>query len=43
MKSVICLVIALAAAGAGYTYYEHRQNTLVEIDVGSHQLSIQKN
>jgi hypothetical protein len=43
MNLVIYLVIALAAAGAGYAYYEHRQNTLVEIDLGSHQLSIQKN
>ncbi|HTC10393.1 MAG TPA: hypothetical protein VK726_16625 [Acetobacteraceae bacterium] len=43
MNVVIVFVIALAAAGAGYAYYEHRQNTLVEVDLGSHQLSIQKN
>jgi hypothetical protein len=43
MNLVLYVVIALVTAGAGYAYYEHRQNTLVEVDVGSHQLSIQKN
>jgi hypothetical protein len=43
MNFVVYLVIALVVAGGGYAYYEHRQNTLVEVDVGSHQLSIQKN
>jgi hypothetical protein len=43
MSFVLYVVIALVAAGAGYAYYEHRQNTLVEVDVGSHQVSVQKN
>jgi hypothetical protein len=43
MSAVIYVVIALVVGGVGYAYYEHRQNTLVEVDVGSHQLSVQKN
>jgi uncharacterized membrane protein YGL010W len=43
MSAVIYVVIALVVGGVGYAYYEHRQNTLVEVNVGSHQLSVQKN
>jgi hypothetical protein len=35
------LIVGLGAAG--FLYYQHKQNTLVELDVGSHSLSVQKN
>jgi hypothetical protein len=43
MSTIFLVVIALVVAGVGFAYYEHKQNTLAEVDIGSHQLSIQKN
>ena len=43
MSVVLYVVIALVVGGAGYAYYEHQQNTVAEVDVGSHSVSIQKN
>jgi len=40
---VICVVAVVVVAVAGGAYYQHRKNTLFEIDVGGHSLSVQKN
>jgi hypothetical protein len=41
--SWILVALAVVVIGGGVAYYEHRQNTLVELDVGSHSVVIQKN
>jgi len=38
---IVALVIGIGAAG--FVYYRHKQNTLVEMDIGSHSVSLQKN
>jgi hypothetical protein len=42
MMTVIYVVAAVIIVTVGYGIYQHQQNTLVEVDVGSHSLSIQK-
>jgi hypothetical protein len=42
-NGLLLIVIVIIIAGAGFAYYQHRQNTLLEVGVGSHTLSIQKN
>ena len=42
-NGILLIVIVVVIAGAGFAYYEHQQNTLLEIGVGGHTLSIQKN
>jgi hypothetical protein len=39
----VLLIVAVAIIVGGLAYYEHRQNTVAEVDVGNHSLSIQKN
>jgi hypothetical protein len=36
-------VILIVGIGVGFVYYQHKRNTLVELDVGSHSVSVQKN
>jgi hypothetical protein len=46
MRTVFYLasaVLFLGLGAAGFVYYQHRHNTLVELDVGSHSVSLQKN
>ena len=38
---IALLLIGITAAGAAY--YNHKRNTLLEIDVGSHGVTVQKN
>jgi hypothetical protein len=42
-NSVLLIVIIVIIAGGVFAYYLHRQNTLLEVGVGGHTLSIQKN
>ena len=42
-NSLLLIVIVVVIAGAAFAYYQHRQNTLLEVGVGGHTLSIQKN
>jgi hypothetical protein len=45
-RSALYAVVAVLLVGigvAGFAYYQHQQNTLLEVNVGSHGLSIQKN
>jgi len=43
-RNALLAVLAILVVGvAGFAYYQHRQNTLLEINVGQHALSIQKN
>jgi hypothetical protein len=45
-RSVFYLVSAVLIVGigaVGYVYYQYKHNTLVELDVGSHSVSVQKN
>lgn len=45
-KSVFYVVGAVLIAGvgaAGFMYYQHKHNTLVELDIGSHSVSVLKN
>jgi hypothetical protein len=39
----VIAVLVLGIGVAGFAYYQHKQNTLLEVNVGSHQLSVQKN
>jgi hypothetical protein len=39
----LLIVIIVVIAGAAFAYYQHRKNTLLEVGVGGHTLSIQKN
>lgn len=46
MRTVFYLagaVLFLAVGAAGFIYYQHKHSTLVELDVGSHSVSVQKN
>jgi hypothetical protein len=42
-NSLLLILIIVIIAGAAFAYYQHRQNTLLEVGVGGHTLSIQKN
>jgi hypothetical protein len=42
-NSLLLIVILVIISGVGIAYYQHRQNTLVEVGIGNHTLSIQKN
>jgi hypothetical protein len=42
-NNLLLIVIIVIIAGAGFAYYQHRLNTLLEVGVGGHTLSIQKN
>jgi hypothetical protein len=38
---IVALLVGIAAAGAAY--YNYKRNTLLEVDVGSHGLTVQRN
>jgi|HubBroStandDraft_5_1064220.scaffolds.fasta_scaffold3234868_1 hypothetical protein len=40
---VLVVVLIVGIGVGGFAYYQHQQNTLVELDVGSHSVSVQKN
>jgi len=45
-RTALYVVIAVLVCGigaAGIAYYEHKRNTLMEVDVGQHGISVQKN
>ncbi len=45
-RNALYAVIAVLVVGigvAGFAYYQHQQSTLLEVNVGAHGLSIQKN
>ena len=45
-RSVLYAVIAVLLVGVavgGFAWYDHKRNTLLEVDVGKHGLSVQKN
>jgi hypothetical protein len=42
-NSVLLIVIIVIFAGGAFAYYQHRQNTLIEVGIGGHTLSIEKN
>jgi hypothetical protein len=45
-RSFLYVVIAAPVVGlgaAGFAYYEHKRNTLLEVNVGQHGISVQKN
>ncbi len=45
-RSALYAVIIILIAGigvAGFAYYQHKQNTLLEVNVGQHSVSLQKN
>jgi hypothetical protein len=39
----VLLIVAVAIIVGGLAYYEHRRNTVAEVDIGNHSLTIQKN
>ncbi len=39
----VLAILVVGVAVAGFAYYQHQQNTLLEVNVGPHSLSIQKN
>jgi hypothetical protein len=39
-NSLLLIVIIVVIAGAAFAYYQHRQNTLLEVGVGGHTLKI---
>lgn len=44
-RTTLYVVIAVLACGLGgvIAYYEHQRNTLMEINVGHHGITVQKN
>ena len=45
-RNFLYVVIAAPVVGlgaAGFAYYEHKRNTLLEVNVGQHGISVQKN
>lgn len=40
---VVIAVLVVVLGAAGFAYYQHRQNTLLEVNVGQHGVSLQKN
>jgi hypothetical protein len=38
---VVILVVAIAAAG--FVWYDHQRRTVLEVNVGQHGISVQKN
>ena len=42
-KAVFYVVLIVGVGAAGFIYYQHKHNTLVELDIGSHSVSVQKN
>ena len=45
-RNLLYLVIIVLVVGigvAGFAYYQHQRNTLLEVNVGTHGISIQKN
>jgi len=42
MSTIIFAAVFLVVAAGGFAYYQHRQNTLVEVTVGGSGLSIEK-
>jgi len=41
LASIAVLVVGIGVAG--FAYYQHKQNTLLEVNVGQHGVTIQKN
>jgi hypothetical protein len=39
----VLIIVVVAIAIGGFAYYQHRQNTVLEVGVGTHTLSVQKN
>ena len=45
-RNFLYAVIAVLVVGigvAGFAYYQHKQNTLLEVNIGQHGVTIQKN
>ncbi len=45
-RTALYVVIAVLAGGLGalgIAYYEHQRNTLMEVNVGRHGITVQKN
>jgi hypothetical protein len=42
-NSVLLIVLIVVIAAAGYVWYDHQRRTVLEVNVGQHGLSIQKN
>jgi hypothetical protein len=45
-RSVLYVVLAVLIIGigiGGFAWYDHKRNTLLEVDVGTHGVSVQKN
>jgi hypothetical protein len=40
---VVIVVLIAGIGAAGLAYYEHNRNTLLEVNVGGHAVSVQKN
>ena len=40
---VIIVVLLVGIAVGGFAWYQHKQNTLLEVGVGNHGISVQKN
>ncbi len=40
---VVSVVVIVGIGAVGFVYYQHQHNTLGEVDVGSHSVSVQKN
>jgi hypothetical protein len=40
---VVSAVLIVGIGAAGFVYYQRKHNTLVELDIGSHSVSLQKN
>lgn len=45
-RSVLYVVVAVLLVGiavGGFAWYDHKRNTVLEVNVGQHGLSVQKN
>jgi cell division protein FtsL len=41
--SVLLIVLVVAIAAAGFVWYDHQRRTVLEVNVGDHGISVQKN
>jgi hypothetical protein len=40
---VVIAVLLIGIAVGGFAYYDHKRNTVLEVNVGPHGLTVQKN